>query len=178
MKTGVRVIECVSKEDPGSEGRFLREVLRLMRVDVELVRVTKIEDLFEAITTSKMKFVHVATHGALTDANKFQGWWTNRGIGSKSVVKKLAPKFRCEAIVSTACKSGSSGFASYVVNTMGVPYYIAPAGSPKWHNAALFIHIYYHKLFLAKGQVEKAFQAYRAAYKNPHKFEIFERDAT
>lgn len=179
MKTGVRIVECIDKEgDPGSEGRFLLEALRLMEVDVELFRVKKIEALFEAISTSEMKFVHVATHGALTDTNNFRGWWTDRGVGSKRTVKQMAPKAKCKAIVSTACKSGTSGFADYVVNTMGVPYYIAPTGSPRWHNAALFTHIYYHKLFQTKGTVEKAFGSYQRSHKNPHGFQLFERDAT
>lgn len=178
MKIGVHIVECVDREDPGSEGRFLREALRLMHVEVELVRVNEIESLFEAISKSEMKFVHVATHGQLTSTNKFRGWWTDQGVGTKRTVRKLDPRAKCKAIVSTACKSGNSGFADYVVNAMGVPYYIAPAGSPRWHNAALFTHIYYHKLFHSKGSVEEAFGSYSAGYKNPHRFKLFERDAT
>jgi hypothetical protein len=177
MKTGVRIVECIDKEDdPGSEGRFLLEALRLMEVDVELLRVKKIEDLFEKISTSEMKFVHIATHGVITDTKNFRGWWTHRGIGNKQTVKQIKPKAQCKAIVSTACKSGVSEFANYVVNTMGSSYYIAPTGSPSWHNAAFFTHIYYYKLFQAKGTVEKAFKSYQESFRNPHKFQIFKRN--
>lgn len=146
-----------------------------MDVKAQLIRVTKIEALFEAIAKIEMRFSHIATHGQLTKTDKFRDWWTARGVGSKQKLDTLKPKpkAKCEAIVSTACKSGSSGFANYVVNTMGVPYYIAPTGSPKWHNAAIFTHIYYYKLFLTKGTVEKAFRSYNEAYKNPHSFRLF-----
>lgn len=178
MKNGVCIVECIEKDDPGSEGRFLLEALRLMDVEVKLIRVKEIDALFDAISATDMDFVHVATHGKLTQTEKFLGWWTDQGVGSKQILGNLNPTAKCKAIVSTACKSGSSGFADYVLNRMGVPYYIAPTGCPTWHNAALFTHIYYHKLFQTKGTIEKAFKSYSTAYKNPHKFQIFKREAT
>lgn len=175
MKSGVCIVECIDDNDPGSEGRLLREVLLLMSVEVELVRVKRVQELFQAIAASEMAYLHIATHGSISDTDGFRGWWTSQNVGTKRLMHALEPKARCQAIVSTACKSGSAGFAKYIVNTMGVKYYIAPSGKPQWHNAALFAHVYYHKLFKTRGTVEKAFNSYDENYKNPHGFKLFKR---
>lgn len=177
MTNGVCIVECIGEDDPGSEGRFLREVLRLMEVEVELVRVTRVEELFEQIGATEMKYVHVSTHGQLTRTKTFEGWWTPQNVGTKARAQKLVRKTECTAIVSTACKSGAGGFGKFVVNEMGANYYIGPTGCPYWQNAALFTHIYYYKLFQSTGTVEKAFQSYLDKYANKHQFRLFQRES-
>lgn len=172
MTRGVCIVECLDKDDPGSEGRALKEIFNLMEVDSELVRVKSIFELFEAIAETAFPHVHVSTHGVTTDADKFGGWWTHRGRGSKSVIQEIDLEFSCTSIVSTACKSGSREFAEYVLQ-LGSRFYIAPTGKPTFYNAALFSHIYYHKLFKTKKSVRKAFSSYEDGYKNPHGFRIF-----
>jgi hypothetical protein len=175
MKHGVLIIECLDENDPGSEGRVLEEVLKLMQVESKLVRVTSIKQLLAAIAKTGFKHVHISTHGAITDAKKFRGLWTPNGEGTKRTVEKCGIKVGCTSIVSTACRSGSKGLAKYVTEKWGVDFYIAPTGSLHFHNATLFSHIYYHKLFRIKGTVFKAFASYAENYKNPHGFVLYRR---
>jgi hypothetical protein len=176
MKKGLCIIECVDFDDPGSEGRFLRELMHLMSIPCSLERVSTIRELLEALSCTEMKYVHVATHGAITDKKKFKGWWTKKGVGSPKTFNTIKPRTKCEAIISTACGSGCSGFAREVIEQMGAKNYIAPVGHPQFHNAALFSHIFYHKLFHTKRSVATAFDSYMNAYKNPHKFKLFAAD--
>lgn len=178
MKRGVCIIECVDENDPGSEGRMLREVFNLMGVESQLVRVSSIDELLEAVADSGFLHVHVSTHGALTGDEKFRGWWTPNGSGTRRHVQKVSIKLSCTSIVSTACKSGAKGFAEYVTSTWGSRYYIAPSGCPTFYNAALFSHIYYHKLFKTRRTVPNAFASYEENYKNPHGFKLYPRNAT
>lgn len=174
MKRGVYIVECLDEDDPGSEGRVLREVFNLMEVESKLIRVASIDRLFSALSDNEFQHVHISTHGAVTDDNKFKGWWTPNGLGSKRMVNKHRVVLSCKSLVSTACLSGSKGFAKYVTDVWGSKYYIAPTGSPRFHNAALFSHIYYHQLFRSRGTVSKAFSSYLETYKNPHNFTLFE----
>jgi hypothetical protein len=173
MMRGVQIIECQDPDDPGSEGRLLQEVFKLMDVRSELVRVASIEQLIASVAESKYKFVHVSTHGVVGDEKRFKGWWTAGGRGSKKAFEEFEKTFTSKCIVSTACMSGAESFGKHVVGFLGAKYYIAPKGSPYWHNAALFSHIFYFKLFRTKGTVEKAFSSYAQSYKNPHAFKLF-----
>lgn len=178
MNRGVCIIECLDNDDPGSEGRVLKEVFNLMKVESKLIRVTSIDQLLAAVAKSPFEHIHISTHGAMTDEEKFRGWWTPQGSGTKRKLERHPIKLTCTSIVSTACLSGSKGFAKHVTNQWGCKYYIAPTGSPRFYNAALFAHIYYHKLFKTKGSVSKAFVSYAKNYKNPHGFVLHKRDAT
>lgn len=176
MKRGVLIVECLALGDPGSEGRLIREVLNLMQVESDYVHVSSIEELLATIADAKYRHVHLSTHGAVTESDAFAGWWTKMNHGSLKRIKSFEGRFTCTAIVSTACKSGSQAFGKYVVNVLGSKYYIAPRGSPYFHNAALFSHIYYHKLFRTQRAVSKAFDSYVARCKNPHRFSLYKRD--
>lgn len=176
VKRGVCIVECLDEGDPGSEGRVLREIFNLMEVESKLIRVASIDRLLHALSDNEFQHVHITTHGTVTDDKKFKGWWTPNGVGSKRMVNKHQVVLSCTSLVSTACLSGSKGFAKHVTGVWGSKYYIAPTGSPRFHNAALFSHIYYHKLFGSKGTVFKAFSSYMKSYTNPHNFTLFERD--
>ena len=178
MRRGVCIIECLDeKTDPGSEGRALKEVFNLMEVESKLATVTSINELLETIAQSKFQHIHISAHGAVSKAKRFRGWWTPHGSGTKQIVGACEIKLTCTSIVSTACRSGAKEFARYITNEWGSKYYIAPAGSPRFYNALLFSHIYYHKLFKTKGTVAKAFASYAETYKNPHGFAIYKRSA-
>lgn len=175
MKAGVRIIECMDGDDPGSEGRLLHEVFKLMGVSSELVQAGSIKELIALVRESKYKYVHISTHGVVEE-NAFKGWWSSDGIGKKKAFASSKNAFNSKCLISTACMSGSEGFGKHVVGFLGAKYYIAPKGSPYWHNAALFSHIFYFKLFRTKGAVRKAFNSYAQSYKNPHEFKLFQQD--
>jgi hypothetical protein len=180
VKRGVCIIECIDSEDPGSEGRVLKEIFNLMQVDSVLVPVTSIKELFSELRAAEFRNVHISTHGAVSDDEKerFRGWWTPNGTGSKKKIAKSNLEVACTTIVSTACKSGEAGFAKLVTNDWGSKYYIAPTGCPTFYNAALFSHVYYHKLFKIKRNVIDAFESYDNGFKNPHGFTLYQREAT
>ena len=177
MKRGVRIIECSDPHDPGSEGRLLQEVFRLMNIRCELVRAKSIEELIAAVSDSKYKYVHVSTHGDFKDNKSFRGWWSPNGTGTRRAFAQHEGAFARKCLVSTACRSGAQRFGEHVVGFLGAQYYIAPKGCPSWHNAALFSHIFYFKLFRTKGTFAEAFRSYAEVYKNPHEFRLFRKDA-
>lgn len=178
MKKGVLIIECLDKDDPGSEGRVLEEVFKLMQVESQRRRVASIEELLKVLVAGTFRHVHISTHGSLTAKNKFQGWWTPSNVGTRRMLEKIPIKLACTSIVSTACRSGATRFANLVTNKWGAKYYIAPARSPVFHNAALFAHIYYYKLFYTRRTVPCAFESYANNYKNPHGFTLHTRGGT
>lgn len=173
MKNGVHIIECLDQKDPGSEGKCLRHVFKLMEIETKYTHAKSIDVLLSAIEGSRYKFIHISTHGAVGKEDQFKGWWTPSGIGTKRHVFKLNGKLKNTAIISTACKSGAKGFGRHVVDIMGCKYFIGPSGSPKFYNSTLFAHIFYHKLFKTKGGVAAAFKSYDENYKNPHGFKLY-----
>lgn len=175
---GVGIIECLDKDDPGSEGRCLEHVFNLMEIDSAYSHVDSIDDLLRSIAESEFQYVHISAHGATGGKqDRFKGWWTPKGIGTKAKVAQLIGNVKATAIISTACKSGTQGFGRYIVNELGCQYFIGPTGSPKFYNASLFAHIFYHKLFRSKGGVPSAFRSYENINisNNPHHFTLYDR---
>ncbi|UQS89782.1 hypothetical protein M5C90_31445 [Pseudomonas chlororaphis subsp. piscium] len=72
MTKGVCIIECVCEDDPGSEGKVLKEIFNLMQVKSKLIRVKSIKQLLKALTQTEMTHVHIATHGAVTKKSASQ----------------------------------------------------------------------------------------------------------
>lgn len=175
MNNGVLILECLSKSDPGSEGRFLSHMFDLMQVKSQYVEVRTHEQLFAMIQSCPFEYIHITTHGSVSEEEKFRGWWTPNGTAKKSRISALEGKVSCKAIISTACLSGTKGFGEYVVNKLGSKYYVGPNGSPKFHNSVFFAHIFYHKIFILGSGVKKAVASYRTSYKNPHKFTVYVR---
>ncbi|WP_186187844.1 hypothetical protein [Burkholderia gladioli] len=176
MKHGVKIIECLDESDPGSEGRFLKHSFNLMQIESLYRHVNSIDGLLSEIAKSTFKYIHISAHGEVADEeDRFRGWWTPNGTGTKAKVAGLVGNVKATAIISTACKSGTKGFGRYVVDELGCQFFIAPAGSPLFYNASLFSHLFYHKLFKTKRGVVSAFNSYAENYKNPHRFRIYER---
>lgn len=175
-RRGVEIIECLDSDDPGSEGRCLKHIFNLMEIDSEYSSVNSIHGLLRGIEGSEFQYIHISAHGAIGgDQDRFKGWWTPRGIGTKTKVAPLIGNVGATAIISTACKSGTGGFGRYVVDKLGSQYYIGPTGSPRFYNASLFAHIFYHKLFFTKKSIRGAFKSYAENYKNPHNFKLYVR---
>lgn len=100
--TGVLVLECIDKTDPGSEGRFLSHMFNLMDVKSQYVEIRTKAQLLTMLETSPYKTIHIITHGALTK-EQFQGFRTPSG----SVRLEAFPDdlLSDKTLVSTACKS-------------------------------------------------------------------------
>lgn len=173
MKAGVHIIECLDGNDPGSEGRCLSHLFDLLRIKSIYEHVDTIDELIRAMASSDYKYIHISTHGLLSDDEKFLGWWTPKGHGRKKKMADLKDKLTCKAVISTACKSGCRGFGEYVVQELGSKHFIGPKKSPSFAGAILFSHILYHKLFLTKRSLKKAFSSYRDGYRNPYQFTIY-----
>jgi hypothetical protein len=179
MKPGVQIIECLDSDDPGSEGRGLKHLFDLMEIESKYSSVNSIDQLLDAIAGANFKFAHISTHGFTDErGERFKGWWTPSGIGGKGEVSKFKGRFKQTAIISTACKSGVSSFGRYVVDELGSSYFVGPKGRPNFYNSFLFAHIFYHKLFITKRGVSKAFDSYAKNYRNPHQFRLFRQDKT
>lgn len=174
MKNGVHIIECLDGDDPGSEGRCLRHVFNLMEVPSKYEHVHSIKELVDAMKRSKYRYIHISTHGTVDKSDKFIGWWTRAGHGNRPALAALKGRLKCRAVISTACKSGVESLGRFLVDVAGSKYFIAPGGSPRFHNAILFSHIFYHKLFFTRKGVHRAFKSYAKQYKNPHKFSLFD----
>lgn len=174
-KSGVLVIECTDHSDPGSEGRFLSHMFDLMNVQSQYVEVRTPKQLISLLECSPYKFIHITTHGCVSESDNFLGWWTPEGDVNRTNLGCLENKMAKTIIISTACKSAAKNFGKYVVDKLGCSYYIAPKESPKFHNSIMFAHIFYHKNFILKQSTKNSFKAYKNNYKNPHKFSIYER---
>lgn len=116
MKHGVCIVECFDQSDPGSEGRVLKEIFNLMQVESGLVRVRSIEDLFETIAASDMKYVHVSTHGAETNSKTFGGWWTHKGRTKKYKLFKTSGTVRAAFGSYEAHYKNPHGFTLFRTN--------------------------------------------------------------
>ncbi|MDD5461662.1 MAG: hypothetical protein PHG00_08530 [Methylococcales bacterium] len=173
MLRGVEIIECLDQDDPGSEGRCLKHILNLMEIKSNYSHVSSIDTLLHTITASRFQYIHISTHGITSIEDQFKGWWTPKGIGTRAKVAQINGEVNATAIVSTACKSGSKSFGRYLVDDLGCKYFIGPTGFPKFYNVSLFVHIFYHKLFMTKGRVPNAFKSYNEIYKNPHGFKLY-----
>ena len=178
MKKGVHIIECLDTDDPGSEGRCLKHLFDLLQIKAKYQHITTIDELLDAMSASEYEYIHISAHGAMSEEDRFAGWWTHKGHGRKSKMASLKSQLKCIAVISTACKSGSDKFVKYVVNELGSKYFIGPKENTSFPSAIFFSHILYHKLFITKHSLPKAFASYNAGYKNPFKFSLFQRNAT
>lgn len=52
---GVGIIECLDKDDPGSEGRCLEHVFNLMEIDSAYSHVDSIDELLRSIAESEFQ---------------------------------------------------------------------------------------------------------------------------
>ena len=179
MKTSVLIIECRDKaEDPGSEGWFIKHMLDLMDVANEIQPARSKARFLELLSSpaADSEVVHIATHGRIKvtpkgKPDKFMGFWTPDE--QNVTVEEIAAAgidLSGKVVISTACLSGQRGARAAFKSATGCKHYIAPIRGPDFHNAALMCHIFYHKRFVLKRSVKRAFSEYRDRYRNPHKF--------
>lgn len=176
MEKGVLILECIDKSDPGSEGRFLSHMFDIMDVSSQYVEIRTPDQFISLMACAPYEFIHITTHGCVSKpSEKFVGWWTPNGKVNQKNLGPLVGKLDSMVVVSTACKSATDEFGRYVVDVLGSRYYVAPTKSPRFYNAILFAHVFYHKYFVLDHSVEKGYKAYDQNYKNPHGFEIYRR---
>ena len=172
---GVLILECSEESDPGSEGRFVSHMLDLMEVPHKYVKVKNKEDLVNRLQSSPFRIIHIATHGVFKKSKqdkKFIGIWTPTGKLKQSDLELLRDKLEERTIVCTACLSADKQFREKIIEVTGCSHYVAPIGSPYFHDAIFFAHIFYHKHFILKRSVRKSIGQYSRTYKNPHRFVI------
>ena len=172
---GVLILECFDKADPGSEGLFLAHMFNLMHVDHQYVEVRTKRQFLSLLTSSPYELIHITTHGSVRrceSTDNFLGLWLRDGKITIRDLRRLKDKLQAYTIVSTACLSGDDSFAEAFVQTTGCDYYVAPSGSPTFHNAIFFAHIFYHKYFILKRSVSDILARYDEKYRNPHKFAV------
>ena len=180
-RNGVLILECLDQADPGSEGRFLAHMFDLMGVAHQYVEVRTRHQMISLLQESPYKVIHVTTHGSIREerekeTEEFEGWWTtDKTITQNVLTRNLKDKLKNVVLVSTACKSGDSAFSQALIATCGVYRYIAPEGSPKFHNAIFFAHLFYHKYFILNIKADEIIEQYYDRYKNPHDFTIFKK---
>ncbi|MGA3118477.1 MAG: hypothetical protein ABSF90_29125 [Syntrophobacteraceae bacterium] len=175
MRTkGVLILECMDKSDPGSEGRFLRHMFNLMEVDHQYVEVRTRYQLIALMKKSPYKVIHITTHGSVARRKKqsFKGLWFKDGIFGISETKELEGKLQKCSVVCTACMAGDNICASEFVRITKCDNYIAPSGSPRFHNSIFFAHILYHKHFIFGRGLSEVISEYDDTYKNPHGFAL------
>jgi len=179
VKRTVLIIECRDQiGDPGSEGRFIKHMLDLMGVANELKLAPSKKDFLHLLSSlgENIKVVHIATHGRTAKTpkgkqEKFTGFWTPDELDvTMKELDKAEIDLSGKIVVSTACLSGQKPIGKAFKKATGCKHYIAPTKGPKFHNAALMCHIFYHKLFVLKRSPTKAFSEYQNGYKNPHEF--------
>lgn len=179
MKKGVLILECLDQSDPGSEGKFLSHMFDLMGVDNQYVEIRTRAQFISMIKSCPYKVIHITTHGEVekisSNRERFKGWWTQDGPISKTIIDdNLENSLTGKIIVSTACLSGYTKYANYLIEKTGCKYYIAPEGSPSFHNSIFFAHIFYHKYFILNNKLNNIFERYDSRYKNPHEFSYFQ----
>lgn len=172
-KDGVLILECLGKSDLGSEGYFLAHMFDLMNVESQYVEVRTKYQLLALLKKPPYKVIHITTHGSVRGKGQeenFCGLWTKEGTISHKQIKELDGQLKGCTIVSTACLSGEPTFSEIFIKGSGCAHYIAPTGSPRFHNSIFFAHIFYHKHFILKKEVKDILLEYNDRYKNPHKF--------
>ena len=170
----VLILECLDKEsDPGSEGRFISHMLRLMEIRHDYVIFGTKQELIQQLQSSTHTIIHISTHGSykkLEKEKKFMGLWTGTGRLNQADLKILENKLKGRTIVCTACLSADEKFRGQFVKITKCSNYIAPEGRPSFYDAIFFAHIFYHKHLILKRSVHKSFKEYSKRYKNPHRF--------
>ena len=168
---GVLILECLDGTDPGSEGLFLSHMFILMKVDYQYVEVRTKAQFLALLRTWPYELIHITIHGSVGNASgKFLGLWLRGDIVSVEDIQGLKGKLRGRMVITTACLSGQNRFAREFVTTAGCQCYVAPSGSPRFHNAIFFAHIFYHKYFILKRSVAAILTEYDQAHRNPHRF--------
>lgn len=69
IENGVLILECLADSDPGSEGRFLSHMFKLMKVKHQYVEAYTRYQLLALLKKSPFRLIHIATHGAMKDNN-------------------------------------------------------------------------------------------------------------
>jgi hypothetical protein len=174
-KRGVLILECLDKADPGSEGMFLSQMLRLMEVEHQYVEVRTKRQFLALLGMSPFEIVHITTHGAYRrrlGKKKFRGFRMPGGALRASDLESVKGKLKGCSVVTTACLSGDHKFAKAFAEATHCTHYVAPSGSPTFKGAIFFAHIVYHKLFVMRKTLRRILAEYDRRYRNVYDFAI------
>ena len=150
-------------------------MLSLMEVDHQYVEVKTKYQLLSLIKKSPYRIIHITTHGSVRNRKKkvlFKGLWLKDGTLTIEDIDELRNKLKGYSVVCTACLSGDSNFAQKFAEVTACSHYIAPSGSPRFHNSIFFAHIFYHKYFILNKNIKNIISEYDSKYKNPHNFAL------
>jgi len=163
-------------DDPGSEGRFVKHMLDLMWISNRYRKVKDQTEYIKVLSTHSPEadIVHIATHGEYEETKnrrrRFTGFATPHRAVTIDAIKAAGIDLTGKTVVSTACFSGQKSAREAFKNATGCKHYIAPIKAPRFHNAGLMCHIFYHKHLILNRSVANAFREYEDRYKNPHIF--------
>jgi hypothetical protein len=175
-KPSVFIIECMEDDDPGSEGRFVKHMLDLMCIPNRYRKAKDQAEFIEALSTfsPEADVVHITTHGEYektrSKRDRFTGFATPRKAVTIDAIEASGISLAGKTVLSTACFSGQKAAREAFKKATGCKHYIAPIKDPRFHNAALMCHIFYHKHLILKRSVKTAFREYEERYRNPHVF--------
>ena len=116
---GVLIIECLDDGDPGSEGRFLAHMFKLMEVPHQYVEIHTRAQFLAMLATNPYYIAHIATHGYIPD-KKFDGFWTPDNIVGLQDLD--ADTLKGRSVVSTACCSGAAHFRRKFIDRVACNY--------------------------------------------------------
>lgn len=174
-KPFVLIIECTEADDPGSEGKFVKHMLDLMQIPNRYHKAKNQDKFIEVLSTCSPEadVVHIATHGEYeikSKRDRFTGFATPHRAVTIDAIEAACINLTGKTVLSTACFSGQKAAREAFKKATNCKHYIAPIRCPKFHNAALMCHIFYHKHLIRKRSVKTAFAQYEDRYKNPHIF--------
>lgn len=171
----VLIIECLDRNDPGSEGQFLTHMLNIMDVPSQYVQLQTKQQVLALLSAvpKSVEIIHFTTHGSIDrGTDKIVGFWTPKGTITKSDIKKAEFDFSDITLIASACQAGQGAFATTVMEHTYCDYYISPVKSPSFTGAIYFSHIFYHQHFVLEKSIQESFEQYEDFYKNPYKWRL------
>jgi hypothetical protein len=102
---------------------------------------------------------------------------TSALVGASLPPGSIAARIRLPgcSVVSTACLTGTAAFAKAFVQD-GVSSYIAPTAYPAGTTAALFIHLLFYELLVAKSDLKTAWRCAATYTADGHQFVLAQND--
>ena len=168
----VLIVECVGKNDPGSEGNFLLHMFNILQVKAQYLQLETKEQMLAIMNCipNSVEYIHFTTHGLIGDG--CEGLWTPLGSVELEDLEIIRPDFSGKCVLTSACEAGGSSFRKRFRVATGCNYYIAPAESVSFKNAMFFSHLFYYNCFVLKKDVKRSFDAYTSRYKNMYKWTL------
>lgn len=146
----VCIIESLNfmEEDGYKEGEIIARTLRLKEKRAHYTYVRTTEELtafMKEFGESDYRYLHISCHG-----NQGQFFTTVDPLSIEEFVEILAPHVRGRRIFLSACLAANSEFAKQLFEKGKCLSILAPAGSIRFDDAAIFWSAFYHLRFKEK----------------------------